>query len=570
MTGVLDRLSIGSKFLLLFIPAVVLIVVTFLYFVWSNAQIRRDDHAQAMRFMAEAAVDQARHFWRMEQAGDLSREDAYAQMNVALQAMRFADEVESPYAFGATDGRIYAHRNADLIGASAQSLNEFPNARDVLARFQDQVRAHGEGPVEHAWIAPGRTDGAAKLSYVIGAEHAGLTGWPIYFVVGVQADDLGASVAGEAAIVGIILLGAIAGLVVVVVAVTANIGRGLKDLRHFLERLGDGHTFTPIRGADRRDAIGDMARSADALRDKLDEGMAAEDQRRIVFEADAYRLGEIDTAVTRLKEAMGASFSTLNNTVGSLEQTATDLSTGARSTAQRAGEAVEATSEIDRAIQAVAAATEEMSASAGEVMRQMHRSREVSSAAAQEAQGVMDVITTLSETGARITEVVGLIDEIAEQTNLLALNATIEAARAGEAGKGFAVVANEVKVLAQRTGQSTEQIQRQIQDMQASIKRSVDAVQSITTTIEQVNEMAVAAATASDQQSATIENIGRSAARAAEGSAANSRSMSAIQAEISGDQERAEELLVIATNLSERAESLHTELDGFLKRVLEG
>ena len=66
----------------------------------------------------------------------------------------------------------------------------------------------------------------------------------------------------------------------------------------------------------------------------------------------------------------------------------------------------------------------------------------------------------------KIGEVVKLISGIAAQTNLLALNATIEAARAGEAGRGFAVVAAEVKALAAQTAGATEEISRQIIEIQ--------------------------------------------------------------------------------------------------------
>lgn len=88
-----------------------------------------------------------------------------------------------------------------------------------------------------------------------------------------------------------------------------------------------------------------------------------------------------------------------------------------------------------------------------------------------------EVIQKLEDESQNIGQVLDVIRGIAEQTNLLALNAAIEAARAGEQGRGFAVVADEVRTLASRTQQSTEQIHTMIEKLQAGTHDAVSAMQ---------------------------------------------------------------------------------------------
>ncbi|MDF9617263.1 methyl-accepting chemotaxis protein [Pseudomonas entomophila] len=181
----------------------------------------------------------------------------------------------------------------------------------------------------------------------------------------------------------------------------------------------------------------------------------------------------------------------------------------------------------EQAAQAAQAADDKVGSGQQVVRQSMQRIEQLATAAETASNGIDSLSAEIHTIGG----VLEVIKSVAEQTNLLALNAAIEAARAGEQGRGFAVVADEVRALARRTQQSTEEIERLVASLRGNAQQSVaqirgstelvrlavaDALQtesalgSIAAAVSLIQQMNQQIAAAAEQQSSVAEEISRS------------------------------------------------------------
>jgi methyl-accepting chemotaxis protein len=250
-----------------------------------------------------------------------------------------------------------------------------------------------------------------------------------------------------------------------------------------------------------------------------------------------------------------------------LQASAGQLSAAAETSGREAAAVAEAGGRAHGDVQSVAAAAEEMAASVAEIARRVGEAAEVAGRAVTEARATDATVQGLSDAATRIGDVVRLIGDIAGQTNLLALNATIEAARAGEAGKGFAVVASEVKSLAGQTARATEEIGRQIAEMQAATEQAVSAIRGIGATVERTSEIATTIAAAVEEQGAATQEIARSAAQVAEATQTVASRIAGVRGAAEATGHSAGAMRDDSGQLALQATTLRDKATGFLKAV---
>jgi methyl-accepting chemotaxis protein len=165
-------------------------------------------------------------------------------------------------------------------------------------------------------------------------------------------------------------------------------------------------------------------------------------------------------------------------------------------------------------IQAVAAGSEEMSASIREISDTMSKSRQTAMTATDQVAAADQQAQKLNEAAKAMSGIVELIGNITGQINLLALNATIESARAGEAGRGFAVVASEVKNLANQAKQATDKITNQIDSLKGISSEVAGSLTAIKIAIDSVNEFISSTAAAVEEQSIVTQEMSSNMQRA--------------------------------------------------------
>lgn len=502
MTRILANLKIFHALLLLIAVSITGFVIIGASSLSELNKTLFNDRQLKTEHLVDTAYSLINYYAEQARTGALTEQHAQAQAIDALKELRY-DANEYFWLQDQNLNMIMHPIKPSLDGTSLATTTDSTGKR-MFVEMNDVVRSQGEGFVEYLWPKPGGVTPVPKLSFV-----KGFNAWNWVIGSGIYIDDIEQQYYAHAG--KIVLFGGV--VIFVNVLLSLLVAKAISSPINQLNR-----TIVDI------ETTGDLTRSVD---------LNCRNEVGTIARAINSLLQDFSESCRQVKQAASHTTDSALQLSAVTEQT----KTGVNNTQIQSEQVACAVEEMSGNIREVATNANEAVVAAQSANRETQRGREVVVATmdtinqlADAVQQGVSVMHKLENDAGSIGTVLDVIRGIAEQTNLLALNAAIEAARAGEQGRGFAVVADEVRTLAQRTQESTQEIQQMIETLQTGVRDAVvvmdsgrtqaassveqaalagDSLDSIAAAVAQISNMNHQIAVATDSQKEVAEEINR-------------------------------------------------------------
>jgi methyl-accepting chemotaxis protein len=556
----LKNFSIARKFALIILSAIAVMAIgTFVQLMQMRTGMIDQKRAE-IRNTVDAAASILKSTYDAAVASGAKPEDAIRTAGNVLRASRF-DNGNYFYIYDLSGDTLMHPLRKDLEGKNNLGLKD-KNGVMIIQEFIKEVKAKGGGFTDYYWKKPGQDVETLKIAY-----NALIPGTQAFVGSGLHADDVDAVLIKQAIETALIVTPLFLLFCGLAHLVMRNVSSGVKDLTGSVEGIAAGALDTEVKGVDRGDEVGVVARALLGFRDALVAKDAADRNMAAAQERDRSRQQAIEHAIRTFEEKVNSAVVTISSTATELEASANELARTAENTTMEASTVAAAATQTNTTFHGLAAAGEQLSGTAAEISRILREATDASAGAVSSVRATDDSAQRLVSAASRIGAIVELIRGLAEQTNLLALNATIEAARAGDAGRGFAVVATEVKELANQTAKATNDISEMIAEIQGAIDSTVGSIKDIDQSIALIERATGAIAGSVGEQERATHEIAGNVQQAVNGTDEVTRAITQVSSAANETAAATSQVHGAAGDLSRQAEVMRVEVERFLANV---